>query len=51
MDWITEELWVDAWQVQEIFFFSKMSRLALEPTKSPIQWVPVSFLGDEAAGA
>jgi hypothetical protein len=30
----------DSWQGQETFLFSKMSRLALEPTQPPIQWVP-----------
>jgi hypothetical protein len=33
-----------SWQKQEIFLFSKMFRLALAPTQSPIQWVLGLFL-------
>jgi hypothetical protein len=41
--WMTEELWIDSWQVPRDFIFSNMSRLALEPTKPPVQWVPGSL--------
>jgi hypothetical protein len=35
----------DSWQGQGIFLFATMSRLALEPTQTPIHWVPgVLFL-------
>jgi len=30
---------------QRLFIFSKMSRLALDPTQSPIQWVTLLFMG------
>jgi hypothetical protein len=29
-----------SWQGRETFLFSTVSRLALEPTKLPLQWVP-----------
>jgi hypothetical protein len=38
---MTKELWFDLWQGQEIFLFSKISRLALGPTQLPIQYIPV----------
>jgi len=43
MGWMTEELWIDSWQVPRDFIFSEMTRLALGPTKPPIQWVPGSL--------
>jgi hypothetical protein len=30
----------NSWQWQEIFLYSKMSKLALEPTLTSVQWVP-----------
>jgi hypothetical protein len=35
-------LWTEqlSWQGQEIFLYSKASRLALWPTQPPNQWVP-----------
>ena len=37
LDWTGFE----SWQSQEIFLVFKMSRGALEPTESPVQWLPV----------
>jgi hypothetical protein len=38
-------------RVVKIFLFSPVSRLALRPTQSPIQWVPrVIFLGMKQKG-
>jgi hypothetical protein len=34
-----------------IFLFDAMSRPALGPSQSPIQWVPGFFPGDKVAGA
>jgi hypothetical protein len=36
---------------QEIFVFSKASRLALGPTQRPLQWIPGFFPGGKTAGA
>ena len=38
------------WQRYEIFIFSKTSKLALRPTKPPIQWYWDSFLRVKCAG-
>jgi hypothetical protein len=40
---MTEELWIDSWQVLRDFIFSKISKLALRPNKSPVQLVPGSL--------
>ena len=30
----------ECWHGEEVFFYLKSSRPSLEPTRSPIQWVP-----------
>jgi len=54
MGWLTEILRFDSQQEQEIFPFSKASRLALGSTQPSTEWVPevlspeVKQLGKEA---
>jgi hypothetical protein len=54
MDWMIGILGFDSEQGLEIFLFTTMSRMALGPIQSPIQWVPralslgVKRLGREA---
>jgi hypothetical protein len=39
MGWMIRVLGFNSWQGLEIFLFTTMSRMALGPTQSPIQWV------------
>jgi hypothetical protein len=41
----------ELWKNQEIFLVSKSSNPAPEPSHNPIQWAPVFFPGNKAAGA
>jgi hypothetical protein len=40
----------ESWQGQEIFLFSKLSRLALGPTQPSVYLVPGFFLGSKSGG-
>jgi hypothetical protein len=46
-----DDLVFDSLQRQEIFLFSKYSRLALWPIQPPIQWVVGHFPGVKVAEA
>jgi hypothetical protein len=40
MSWMINSSWFHSWQGQEIFLFSKASRLALALTQPPLLWIP-----------
>jgi hypothetical protein len=46
---MTEQLWFGSQEVQEIFLFSKMSRLVLCPIELTIQWVSEALFSGESS--
>ena len=48
MGWMTNKLWFDSQQWQEIIFFSERSRSALRPYEAPLNSLGIKRLGSEA---
>jgi hypothetical protein len=46
---MVKESGFNRWQQQEIFLFSTASRLGIEPTQCPIQWIFGVLLGDKTS--
>jgi len=44
-----DDMEFESWKWQEILFFSKSSRLPLEPTQPPTQWLSGFFPGGKVA--